>query len=124
MTLEYEDYDDGPPPDWRWNTRERWMVIGPGFSTGIVLTALWCLVEQPGSASDRAWALGLIVGGPISGLVYGVACGCTPFVLLLSPAILAHPIRPNLWTGLATVVALALWFFSGWATVLVMTWGA
>jgi hypothetical protein len=100
------------------------MVIGPGFAIGLMLAAFWCAVEQPGAISDRAFAWCLIVAGPISGLVFGVGSACAPFGLLMSPAMLAHSVRPNLWTGLATVVALALWFLSGWVTVMVATRGA
>lgn len=64
----------------------------------------------------------MILGGPIPGLAHNNIMTCFhAFALLTCPAILSHPVRPKVWTGVATVVALGLWLFSGWLTVVILT---
>ena len=120
---EHADYDDGPPTSKTWCTRERWVVLVPGLVVGISLTGVWCLTSLSGSVSYRAEAWGVILAGPLSALAYGVPTCCVPIALLTAPAILAHPLRPNVWTGVTTVAALAIWFVTGWFTLLVMAFG-
>ena len=90
----------------------------------MVLSGLWCLDNLPGPLGDRLWGWAIVLAGPFSALAYGVPNGCAPVALVTAPAILAHPLRPNVWTAMATAAAFVLWFLSGWLTLLVMAWGA
>jgi hypothetical protein len=116
---EEADYDDGGPDLRAWFLGSRWSVIGLGFLVGAVLSAIWCL-DKLDFPLECLHGWGLILAGPFSGIGTGIApdCGCGS--LLAAPGIFAHPLRPRRWTGAITAVALALWFFVGWATVVTM----
>jgi hypothetical protein len=49
-------------------------------------------------------------------------------IILLSwitlPALFAHPIRPNLFTGFLTAVGAVFWFSAGMVTMIDFVWGA
>ncbi|HEY7159421.1 MAG TPA: hypothetical protein VH575_36080 [Gemmataceae bacterium] len=40
------------------------------------------------------------------------------------PALAAHPIRPNVLTGILTIVGAFFWFASGIITMIMCVWGA
>jgi hypothetical protein len=114
-----EDYADGPTPPTK--PARRWVVIGPGVAIGVSIAGLYGIVRQPaGPVSDWVRAWGIIVAGPIAGLLHGVATSCACIGCVMAPGVLAHPVRPSVWTGLLTAAALTFWFLTGWATLLVM----
>ena len=124
MDPQREDYDDGPTANGHaWRLPRRAAVLGPGLLVGAVLAGVWCLTDDLlGSMGNRVQAWGIILAGPVS----AVSIGVTPaycwalMAFLAAPAILAHPVRPNRWTGVLTVAALLLWFFTGLLTVVIM----
>jgi hypothetical protein len=67
--------------------------------------------------------------GPIFLVVLGgsthevVACAaCLGWLAL--PALGAHPIRPNVFTGILTALGAFFWFTSGILTMIMCVWGA
>jgi hypothetical protein len=126
MDQDHKDYAEREDPIGKVPRRLR--VIGPGVVTGIVLSGLFCVfgLEDGRSIEDRTEVFGHIIAGPFTALAYeihGVSCWSL-IALLASPAIFAHPVRPNRATGVLTALALTLWFFSGWLAIHVMLWGA
>lgn len=122
MEQERTDYDDGGPEVWVWFLASRWSVIGIGFVVGAAISGAWCLdnLTFPFECL-KGW--GRILLGPFSAIGTHVAPDCGCICLLAAPGILAHPLRPRVWTGVITAIALVIWFFVGWATVLVMAFG-
>ena len=120
MMQEHEEYYDGRPNVWGRFAGSRLGVILPGFVGGAILSGAWCLCGLSGSVDHRLLAWTLILAGPFTALKYEVTSAGACVCLLASPAIFAHPIRRSGWTGVVTIAALTLWFFLGWATVLMI----
>ena len=119
-----EDYDDGPPTAGQWCARERWVVLLPGVIVGIALAGAWCFANVPGPVRLRLEAWGLILAGPVPAFFFGSTSCCFPIALLAAPAMVAHPVRPNVWTGMLTTAALAVWLLAGWIVVMIAAFGA
>jgi hypothetical protein len=64
--------------------------------------------------------LDVLGGGPVPDVVGDAVClGWFSF-----PALAAHPIRPNVLTGILTIVGAFFWFASGIITMIMCVWGA
>jgi hypothetical protein len=94
------------------------------FITLALLTLLWCLFELPfvQTVDDRLGCWGLMLTGPVGVIFYrhlqpGACCFLPCISMLLVAAIAAHPIKPNAWTGIITVLGWLAWFFLGFAAV-------
>jgi hypothetical protein len=59
-------------------------------------------------------------GGPVPDVVGGAVC----LGWLGLPALVAHPLRPNVLTGILTVVGVFFWFASGIVIMIMCVWGA
>jgi hypothetical protein len=59
-------------------------------------------------------------GGPAHEVVSGAVC----LGWLALPALSAHPIRPNVFTGIITVLGAFFWISSGILTMIWGVWGA
>lgn len=104
---------------------KRWTVVGTTFLIAGGLGALFCLsnLSPVVEVVDVLWCWGAIMTGPVqatvsghqlfSGLALTGWCG-----LLLG---LAHPVKPGPWTATVSVLGWALWYASGWLTLLVLT---
>jgi hypothetical protein len=117
---ERADYDDGAPAAGTWYGRERWSVLLPGILIGSVLAGAWCAIEVPGPLRHRVAACAVVLAGPFAGFPYGGPSCLCPIAVLALPAMLAHPLRPRPWAGFVTAAGLALWFFAGWAELIVL----
>ncbi len=78
-----------------------------------MLAALLAMDKASGPIGDQLWAWAIILAGPLNPRLWETVPVLATIALLLSPAILAHPVRPNLLTAAATIISLAIWFFSG-----------
>jgi hypothetical protein len=95
----------------------RWQVVGTGIAVGAFLGGALAANKVAGSIADQFFAWIVFLAGPLNPRLWEAVPLLAAVSLLLSPAILAHPIRPNLLTGVATTLALAVWFFSGFGAL-------
>jgi hypothetical protein len=110
----------------------RLSVIGISLLLGAFFTGLYSVNGLPArwGWADRlgAWGwmmtgpvyLATLGGGPVPDVVAGAACLGWAAV----PALLAHPIRPNLFTACLTALGAFFWFASGIITMIRCVWGA
>jgi hypothetical protein len=107
---------------------KRIAVVGPGIGVGAVVLAIAAFTETP-----TAWSSGnkllmwvTMLGGPIWFSWSGMAPyhSFVAFGWLGSLLSAAHPLKPNAITAVVTVVGLALWFWSGFLSMIAAVWGA
>jgi hypothetical protein len=114
------------------STGKRLSVIGPCLLLGALCTGLYSVSGLPSGmawgARLEAWAwmmsgpafLAALGGGPVPDAV-----GCSVCLGWLAlPALLAHPLRPNVITGCLTALGALFWFTSGIFTMIMCAWGA
>lgn len=106
---------------------QRLKVIGPGLAVGATVALMTAGPVMPSGTGvgERAFAWAAVMGGPILGTAWGMTAYHPPVSLgwlglLLIPA---HPLRPHWATGILTAFGLAVWFFAGFAAVMVAVWG-
>jgi hypothetical protein len=105
---------------------KRWRIVGSGAVVAGLLAAGFCLFGIPDAARpiDRICCWAIIMAGPVyvtgSGLklFYGLMAAGWIGLLLAT----AHPVRPGPWTAAVSIAGLALWFGTGWLTVVIYIW--
>ncbi len=110
----------------------RLSVIGPCLLLGAFCVGWYAVMGCPSAwgwgSRIEAWAymltgpalLAIMGGGPVPDVVGGAVC----LGWLGLPAMAAHPIRPNVLTGVLTVLGCFFWFASGVVTLMMCVWGA
>lgn len=111
---------------------QRLMVLGSGILAGSLCLALYSVDGMPSSWTfgQRVEAWALMMAGPALSIIFGM--DCSPPLLgalilmawLFFPLLFAHPVKPNAATAALTLLALFLWFSSGWLTMICAVWGA
>jgi hypothetical protein len=111
---------------------KRLSVIAPSLLLGAFCVGLYAVSELPAGwgwgGRLEAWALMLtgpillivMGGGPVPDVVGGAVC--LGWVAL--PALFAHPVRPNVLTGVITALGAFFWFTSGVIIMMMCVWGA
>ena len=107
------------PADQRPAVSGRWQVLGTGFAIGVFLAVYFVAEKVDGPIADRLLALAIILAGPLNPCLWETVPALATVSLLVSPAVFAHPIRPRLLTALATIIAMAIWFFAGFGALAV-----
>src|SRR5262245_48215349 len=111
---------------------QRTKVVGLGFLVGAVLTSWFCAFELPSGMRllDRLELQGMMFSGPFAVVWFQMRVGDwvvgPPSVSVsgfLAPLlILAHPMKPNWWTAVISVVGIVWWFFAGFVVVVISVW--
>jgi hypothetical protein len=109
---------------------QRLTVLGTGILVGAIFLGLCSGLPTGWSLSSKAEAWALMMTGPVLSIIFGMAY--PPPILnaslivawITAPGIFSHPIKPNVVTGAITLIALFLWFWAGWLTMLAAVWGA
>jgi hypothetical protein len=109
----------------------RLSVLVPCLLIVVLLDVAFSLTQLPLSWGwdQRLHVFGWIMAGPIVFFAWGgqgpdVVSGAAMIACIFPPALIAHLVKPNLVTGVATVIGSVFWVGSGILFMLMAIWGA